>query len=285
MTASAIDLFIYYLPKNAPERTRLDYALLDLMVASARRAGVAGEISLYTHETASVPPDLRVTRVVRIAPKDVPPRDVQLIRAYAMRDFVESEWFTRPAMAIEYDELFERNPARAFNLPFDVGLTYACWTKEQEGDFGKLNGGVVYLNYRNPGAVRSYYRAYVEKFLEIKEEMDNRFSRPYRMAEWGGDEITHIRLLPPDAFDNHRQRRKTFSVAGASVMTLESVRFNCQHAERLDTGLQIPTYPETLVRHFNGWRKPYMADYAERNLGLQLVESDETSWGWKVAPT
>jgi hypothetical protein len=143
----------------------------------------------------------------------------------------------------------------------------------------------VYLNQRNPDAVRSYYRAYVDKFLEIKEDIDSRFSRPYRMAEWGGDEITHIRLLPPDAFDNHQQRRKTFSVAGASVMTLESVQFNCQHAERNDSGLQIPTYPETLVRHFNGWRKPYMPDYAERNLGLQLVETDETSWGWKVLTT
>jgi hypothetical protein len=117
------------LPKNAPERTRVDYALLDLMVASARQAGVAGEVSLYTHESASLPPDLPVTRVVRIAPKDIPPRDVQLIRAHAMRDFVESKWFTGPAMAIEYDELFERNPAVAFDLPFDIGLTYACWTK------------------------------------------------------------------------------------------------------------------------------------------------------------
>jgi len=282
---SAIDLVLYYLPKYAPERIRADYALLDLMVASARRAGVAGELYLYTHESASIPPDLPVTRVVRIAPENIPLQDVQLIRAYAMRDFVESEWFTRPAMAVEYDELFERNPARAFNLPFDVGLTYACFSKEQQGDSGKLNGGVVYLKYRNPGAVQSYYRAYLEKFLEIKEEIDHRFSGPCRMAEWGGDEITHIRLLPPDAFDNHQQRRRTFFVAGARVMTLESVRFNCQHAVRYDGGLQITTYPETLVRHFNGWRKPYMPQYAELNLGLRLVETDSTSWGWKVVPS
>lgn len=285
MSDSAVDLFIYYLPKNAPERARLDYALLDLMVASARRARVAGEVNLYTHESATIPPDLPVTRVVRIAPKDIALRDVQLIRAYAMRDFVDSEHFTRSAMAVEYDELFERNPAVAFDLPFDVGVTYACWTKEQEGDLGKLNGGVVYLNYQNPGAVRSYYRAYLDKFLEIKEEIDNRFSRPYRMAEWGGDEITHIRLLPAAAFDGHQQRRRTFTVAGARVMTLESVRFNCQHAERQGKSLQIPTYPETLVRHFNGWRKPFMPDYAERNLGLRIIETDETSWGWKVIPT
>lgn len=285
MSDSVVDLLIFYLPKNAPERTRVDYALLDLMVASARRAGVSGEVNFYTHESANVPSDLPVTRVVRMAPKDIPPRDVQLIRAYAMRDFVESDWFTRPTMAVEYDELFERNPAVAFDLAFDVGLTYACWTKEQHGDFGKLNGGVVYLNDRNPGAVRSYYCAYLDKFLEIKDEIDNRFSRPYRMAEWGGDEITHIRLLPPAAFDGHQQRRRTFSVAGACVMTLESVRFNCQHAERHVKGLQIPTYPETLVRHFNGWRKPFMPDYAERNLGLRIVETSETSWGWKVIPS
>lgn len=284
MTESVIDLFIYYLPKNAPERTRVDYALLDLMVASARQARVAGEISFYTHESANVPEDLPVTRVVRVAPAGVPAQDVQLIRAYAMRDFVESQWFTRPAIAIEYDELFERDPAPAFELPFDVGLTYACFTKELQGDFGKLNGGVVYLNHRNRDAVRSYFRAYLAKFTEIKEEIDARFSRPYRMAEWGGDEITHIRMLPPAAFIEHRQRRQAFTVAGAQVMLLESVRFNCQHAERRGKGLQIPVHPETLIRHFNGWRKPYMADYAERNLGLRLVETDTSSWGWKVVP-
>lgn len=284
MSNRVVDLFIYYLPRNEPTRTQADYALLDLMVASARRAGVAGELSLYTHESANIPPDLPVTRVVRIAPKNILLQDVQLIRAYAMRDFVESEWFARPTMAVEYDELFERDPAPAFDLPFDIGLTYACFTKKQQGDSGKLNGGVVYLNYRNPGAVRSYYHAYLDKFLEIKEEFDHRFTGPCRMAEWGGDEIAHIRLLPPDAFDDHRQRRRTFSVAGAHVMTLESVRFNCQQAERYDGGLQITTYPETLVRHFNGWRKPYMPQYAERNLGLRLVETDSTSWGWKVVP-
>lgn len=283
MKDSAIDLFLFYLPKNEPERTRTDFALLNLMVASARQAGVAGEIHFYTHETASLPPDLPVTRVVRIAPAGTSPIDVQLIRAYAMRDFVESPSFQRPVMAVEYDELFERDPASAFDLAFDVGLTYACWTKKPEGDFGKLNGGVVYLNYRNPDAVRSYYAAYVDKFVAIKDEIDNRFSKPYRMAEWGGDEVTHIRLLPRGAFARHGQRRQTFSVSGASVMLLESVRFNCQHAERDGDALYLPTYPETLVRHFNGWRKPFMADYAENNLGLRMVKTSDTSWGWKVA--
>ncbi len=284
MKYSTIDLFLFYLPKNEPARTRDDFALLSLMVASARQAGVTGEIHFYTHETAIVPMDLPVTRVVRIAPPDISTNDVQLIRAYAMRNFVESTWFKRPTMAVEYDELFERNPASAFDLPFDIGLTYACWTKQQQGDLGKLNGGVIYLNHRNPDAVRSYYSAYLDKFLEIKEKIDNRFSRPYRMAEWGGDEITHIRLLPSDAFADHEQRRRTFSVSGANVMLLESVRFNCQHAEKSSDGVYLPIYPETLVRHFNGWRKPYMADYAERNLGLQMIETGEMSWGWKVVP-
>lgn len=279
-----IDLFIYYFPQHARERTATDLALLDLMVASARRAGVTGEISFYTHEAADLPPGLPVTRIVRIAPEGVPLSDVQLIRAHALDHFARSAAFVRPTMAVEYDELFERTPGGTFDLPFDVGLTYACWTKKQRGDFGKLNGGVVYLNYRNPAATRAYCRAYLEKFRAIKDETDDRFSRPYRMAEWGGDEIAHIRLLPADAFENHNQRRRTFTVAGATVMTLESVRFNCQHAERSGGNIYLPAYPETIVRHFNGWRKPFMHDYAERNLGLRIVVTDETAWGTKVVP-
>lgn len=284
MKDSTIDLFLFYFPKHGPEDTRFDFGLLNLMIASARQAGVAGEIYFYTHESASIPSDLPVTRVVRIAPPNISPNDIQLIRAYAMHDFVNSKWFKRPTMAVESDELFERNPASAFDLPFDVGLTYACWTKKPHGNFGKLNGGVVYLNYRNPDAVRSYYTAYVDKFLEIKEEIDNRFSKPCRMAEWGGDEVTHLRLLPSTAFEGREQCRKTFFVSDASVMLLESIRFNCQYAEKTSNGLCLPTYPETLVRHFNAWRKPYMADYAERNLGLRMIKTSETSWGWKAVP-
>jgi hypothetical protein len=279
---ASIDLFLFYLPWNEPERSRTDFSLLYLMAASARQAGVRGEIHLYTHESASLPAGLPVTRTVRIAPPGVDPSEIQLIRAYAMLDFVSSTSFRRPTMAVEYDELFENDPHSAFELPFDIGLTYACWTKAPYGDSGKLNGGVVYLNYRNPHAVRSYYAAYVEKFLEIRHAVDARFNKPLRMSQWGGDEITHLRLLPPTAFEEHEQQRKSFSVAGATVMLLESIRFNCQHAERTQDGVYLPTYPQTLVRHFHGWRKQFMAPYAERNLGLGLRTVDEARCEWEV---
>lgn len=128
---STTGLFVFYLPKNAPERTRVDFSLLDLTVASARQAAAAGKIHFYTRESAVIPADLPATRVVRIAPAGLSPADVQLIRACAMRDFVHSAWFRNPTIAVEYDEFLERNPASAFEPPFDVVLTYSCWKKNK----------------------------------------------------------------------------------------------------------------------------------------------------------
>ena len=100
----------------------------------------------------------------------------------------------------------------AFSLPFDVGLTYP-WPKEMHGDLGRINGGVTYFNNKNIEAVRSYFSAYLAKYLTIKDLVDVRFPREPRLAEWGGDEITHLRLLPPSAFEDHKQQDAVAQVA------------------------------------------------------------------------
>ena len=72
-------------------------------------------------------------------------------------------------------------------------------------------------------------------------------------------------------------------VGNTKVMLLESIKFNCQHAERQDDELIIKYYPETIVRHFNSWRLVGMPQFAEEFLGLRLRPSKKTSWGTEVS--
>ena len=258
------------------------YTYMQLMIESARQVGFCGEFFFYTHEDAQIPDDLPVSQVIRVAPKDVAVSDLMLLKAYGSHHFVHSDLFQCPTISVEADQLFQRNPMEAFSLPFDLGLTYAHWEKKIIGDFGRINGGVTYLNHTNPAALRSYFSAYLDKFLEIKDQLDHRRSYRPRLAEVGGGEVSHLRLLRPGALDNQNQQRQCFEVHGARVMMLESRKFNCQQGERVGDHYVFGKYPDTIIRHFVGWRKELMSGYALEYLNLKIEPSTENSWGTTV---
>jgi hypothetical protein len=276
------DILFFYIPHADERVAKTNYALMHLMLCSARAVGFDGEFIFYTHESARLPDDLPVSRTVRIAPDGVPAADVMLLKAYAHHHFVHSDLFTRPALSVEADQLFQASPMEAFDLPFDIGITYPHWAKEISGDFGKINGGVTYFNSEDIAAVRSYFSAYIATFLAIRDETDQRYPRRPRLAERGGGEITHLRMLPPHAFDDHGQERRCFTVAGARVMLLEAARFNCQQGERDGEDIVFRHYPDAIIRHFNGWRKKIIPEYAMKFLNLKMEPSDENSWGTRV---
>jgi len=174
------DILFFYVPHADERVAKTNYALMHLMLCSARAVGFEGEFLFYTHEDAQLPSDLPVSQIVRIAPEGVPASDVMLLKAYAHHHFVHSERFTRPALSVEADQLFQATPMEAFDLPFDVGITYPHWAKEISGDFGKINAGVTYFNNQDPAAVGSYFSAYISKFLRIKDEscLDGRTRDP-----------------------------------------------------------------------------------------------------------
>jgi len=276
------DIFFFYIPHADQRVAKTNYALMHLMKCSAKAIGFTGEFVFYTHESARLPDDLPASRIVRIAPEGVANTDVMLLKAYAHHHFVHSGLFKRPAISVESDQLFQADPMPAFSLPFDVGITYPHWTKEISGDFGKINGGVTYFNSQNIAAVRSYFSAYIAMYLTIKDQVDMRYGRRPKLAQWGGGEIAHLRLLPSHAFDDHGQQRRCFTVADARVMLLEAAKFNCQQGEREGEDIVFEYAPDAIIRHFNGWRKKIMPEYAMKFLNLKMEPSDDTSWGTKV---
>lgn len=279
------DLLFFFMPNEDSRKANAYYSLMELMYVSAKQIGFSGEFFFYTHESAQLPNDLPACRIVRIAPDNVKPTDYMLLKAYAHHHYVFSDMFKNPTISVEPDQLFQRDPMEAFELPFDIGLTYPHWEKEISGDFGKINGGVTYLNNQNIKAMQSYYSAYIDIFEQIKDQVEVRYKSRPRRAFMGGGEISHLRLLPSHAFDNHRQQRRCFVVQDARVMLLESKIFNCQEGGKEGEQFVFKYYPDAIIRHFVYYRKDAMPEYAENCLGLRMEPCTESSWGTKVTVT
>ena len=162
---------------DRPEAVDEMRAMLALMFASAQRhdAGVSLTV-LSDRET-----DLSgIEAYATISRHQVERSDLMLARTQAQNEFVGSYDFAQPLAFLDLDIFINRSIGGLFERPFDIALT-----SRRKAEM-PINGGVILANNRNPAAVRAFFSALVQTYLQ----------RYRAQSGWWGDQRALNDLVP-----------------------------------------------------------------------------------------
>lgn len=269
-----INILYFYASRSGGPVPETLLSMLELSVASARRFNDVHRVILARHPLTEIDPPRWLDDVLTLTQPKLPPHVTMLLRTACFRQYSQSPLFDRPTVCTEHDVLFQGGCAELFEQNFDFGCTFATTAKRIVGDFGKLNGGVMFMNDRRKDRTRRILQTYFSIIARYGDRRDARFSTPSGPMPaqiWGGDELALIEMLPGDAFDAGKAQDRIFKIKDGRLGVFHSAKWNNTSSYKgLDGGIVTPFEPEARLRHFQGARKENMEAYAKEHLGLAV---------------
>jgi hypothetical protein len=215
---------------------------IDLLLRSMRKASPDAQLTILTDRKTviEVPPDVRIRRF------DVDLSRIMFERTRVQNEYLAASPFETPIVLADTDILLCGDLGPLFNDDFDVAFTW------REANEMPLNGGVIFLNNRNPDAARRVmdriFSNYKDKYVGV--------------AEWYGDQFAILDLvdLPfPEIYRSPTVRR-----AEAAIKLLPCAIYNFSPKEgRPDLG---DRNRDALIYHFKGGSRRLMRPFWELHL-------------------
>lgn len=232
----------------------IEKQLLAAFLSSIRRVyGGSAKIILLTDATLQADLYEKVFSEVRVVRVDR--EKLLLSRALAYSSVISEHDWSTPLAFLDYDVLVLRQINDVFNYGDDVFVTDRPYSREMP-----INGGVIFLNNRNPLSSSAFYNTVVEIYKSL----------PWEQLAWWGDQIALSRAVYAHAVSISSDRVVSSSWR---VRILPRACYNYTPYD-IDSGLDIPrTLSDDVlatvrctakIAHFKGPRKHLMLELAQR---------------------
>jgi hypothetical protein len=213
-------------------------AMIDMMFDSAARFHPDMDPVVLT----SASTDLSALRwAVRRKDGPAAPQSIMLDRTLAQLRHLEECDFDRPIVMLDSDILVFGSLETLFKEDFDVAVTW------RDDETMPINNGIIFLNHRNPAAVRQFFRRYAEIY---RQSYSSR-------ADWYGDQMAMAALigLHPAQYAS----RDTVDVEGCRVRLLPCSAYNAAPRKK-PWHVLFPAVGRKVL-HFKAGKKRLMRDY------------------------
>lgn len=170
------------------------------------------------------------------------PRHVILQRTQAQIKFIEDSPGEN-ILFLDYDILIQGNLEHLFLRDFDVGLTYRKHAMA-------INGGVIIIHGANSSAAVHF----MQRIHALMKEKYQSF------LTWYSDQLAlQDEVKVPESLQNQTAIIRS---SNTKILLLPCSIYNfTTHEYKMDG-----TYPDKLILHFKGKRKPYQIPYFEKHL-------------------
>lgn len=172
-------------------------------------------------------------------------------RVIAMCAFAHSRQFDAPTAFLDSDAFLNLSLDGLFSAPFDIGATY-----RSDPGLMPINEGVIFANYRNPAAVRSFFSGYLGTYDRVAR---NATVVGYygNVKRWRGGQLSLNALTCPPGVPSELDAADSF---GAVVRYYPCTAFNFSiEMDRPYTARQLDG---KAVLHLKGPRKALLDQIA-----------------------
>lgn len=172
-------------------------------------------------------------------------------RVIAMCAYVRSRQYDAPTAFLDSDAFLNAPLAALFSTPFDIGATY-----RPDSGLMPINEGVIFANFRNPAAVRSFFTGYLGTYDRIAK---NPTVVGYygNVKRWRGGQLSLNALTCPPGLPSELDSTDAF---GALVRYYPCTAFNFSiEMDRPYTARQLDA---KAVLHLKGPRKALLDQIA-----------------------
>ena len=253
------------------------WAYANLTVASFKRLDPKTRALLLTVKKSKIPKGLLFDKVCRSGNIRDESQRLMMDELLGWLDFVRSDLFDRPTVLIDPDLLYQNNLMTAFQVNFDIGLTWRNVLDAPEPtEFSQTanrqpyNAGVIFLNPQRKDRVIYFFEACLSELSCMDE----------KYWGWFGDQEAIINAAGRQGHLDFEPQ--TWEHGGVKFQSFPSDIYNYSQPWEPSGQYQLIHFPSPSIIHFKGERAKLMFRYAEEFLNMRFHPDRKSPGGMRI---